>query len=81
MSIINSGPKGKNYSDHSSYSYSYSGIGPKERALREDFDFDFDFGVPFVRKGPWEFCSRPTDSFYTRNTIFAVTREARVKGF
>ena len=31
MSVINSGPKRKNYSDHSSYSY--SGIGPKERAL------------------------------------------------
>ena len=31
MSVINSGPKRKNYFDHSSYSY--SGIGPKERAL------------------------------------------------
>ena len=31
MSVINSGPKRKNYSDHSSYSYSR--IGPKERAL------------------------------------------------
>ena len=30
MSVINSGPKRKNYSDHSSYSY--SGIGPKECA-------------------------------------------------
>ena len=32
MSVINSGPKRKDYSDHSSYSY--SGIGPKERALK-----------------------------------------------
>ena len=31
MSVINSGPKRKDYSDHSSYSYSR--IGPKERAL------------------------------------------------
>ena len=31
MSVINSDPKRKDYSDHSSYSY--SGIGPKERAL------------------------------------------------
>ena len=31
MSVINSGPKRKDYSDHSSYSY--SGIGPKERAI------------------------------------------------
>ena len=34
MSVINSGPKRKNYSDHSNYSY--SGIGPKERALNID---------------------------------------------
>ena len=33
MSVINSGPKRKDYSDQSSYSY--SGIGPKERALTE----------------------------------------------
>ena len=32
MSVINSGPKRKNYSDHSRYSY--SGIGPKECTLK-----------------------------------------------
>ena len=31
--LINSGPKRKDYSDHSSYFY--SGIGPKERALSD----------------------------------------------
>ena len=31
MSVINSGPKRNNYSDHSSYSY--SGIGPKNAPL------------------------------------------------
>ena len=42
MSVINSGPKRKNYSDHSGYSY--SGIGPKERAINsphtEDGSYD-----------------------------------------
>ena len=33
MSVINSGPKRNNYSDHSSYSY--SGIGPKERTFNK----------------------------------------------
>ena len=32
MSVINSGLKRKDYSDHSSYSY--SGIGPKEATIR-----------------------------------------------
>ena len=39
MFVINSGPKRKDYSDHSSYSY--SGIGPKERALRFSFPLLF----------------------------------------
>ena len=37
MSVINSGPKRKDYSDHSSYSY--PGIGPKERAFTIDYQF------------------------------------------
>ena len=45
MSVINSGPKRKNYSDHSSYSY--SGIGLKRCALNlQGRLFDFCWDVP-----------------------------------
>ena len=43
MSVINSGPKRKNYSDHSSYSY--SGIGPQKRVLRVILGFDLEVHI------------------------------------
>ena len=45
MSVINSGPKRKDYSDHSSYSY--SGIGLKRCTLNlRGGLFDFCWDVP-----------------------------------
>ena len=42
MSVINSGLKRKNYSDHSSYSF--SGIGPKEHALKNMKEYKCNLG-------------------------------------
>ena len=63
MSVINSDPKKKNYSDHSSYSY--SGIGPKERALNYNGAFPAATSVGLFGK-----ICREAKSFVFDSAIF-----------
>ena len=71
MSVINSGPKRKNYSAHSSYSY--SGIGPKECALKVGVAET----VPLILRTtlPWQFPSSPFSSCYS--SLFSLTLKTK----
>ena len=67
MSVINSDPKRKNYSDHSSYSY--SGLSPKERSLNSQPLFGSCPGFHEAKSG-WEF--RRLAAWEPRLNVYAL---------